>query len=95
MDAAEILNQLTHEKGLPKTALQAASEQRAEIVPVFLREIDSYLALTPAERAEPTPLFFIFHFSGIGERRPRTGRWHACCDVHATRSMTFLETRSR
>jgi hypothetical protein len=64
MDAAEILNQLTHAAGLPKAALQAASELRAEIVPVFLREIDSYLALAPAERAKPTPLFFIFHLLG-------------------------------
>src|SRR5258707_14907489 len=47
MDAGEILDQLTHAEGLPKAALQAASAQRAEMVPVFLREIDSYLALAP------------------------------------------------
>jgi hypothetical protein len=64
MDAAEVLDQLTHADGLPKAALQAASAQRAEMVPVFLREIDSYLALAPAERAMPTPLFFIFHLLG-------------------------------
>jgi len=64
MDAAEILDQLTHAEGLPKAALQAASEQRAEIVPVFLLEIDSFLALAPAERAKPTPLFFVFHLLG-------------------------------
>ena len=64
MDAAEILDQLTREKALPKLALQAASQQRAEMVPLFLTEIDSYLARAPAERAEPTPLFFIFHLLG-------------------------------
>jgi Protein of unknown function (DUF1186)/SEC-C motif len=64
MDPAAILNQLTHRTGLPRAALQAASAQRAEIVPVFLREIDSYLARDPAERDEPTPLFFIFHLLG-------------------------------
>jgi hypothetical protein len=64
MDAAKILDQLTHAEGLPKAALQAASEQRAEIIPIFLREIDSFLALAPAERAKPTPLFFIFHLLG-------------------------------
>jgi uncharacterized protein len=64
MDAAEILDQLTHAEGLPKAALEAASEQRAEIVPVFLREVDSFLALAPAERVKPTPLFFIFHLLG-------------------------------
>jgi hypothetical protein len=64
MDAAEVLDQLTHADGLPKAALQAASAQRAEIAPIFLREIDSYLTLAPAERAKPTPLFFIFHLLG-------------------------------
>ena len=74
MDAAEILDQLTHAEGLPKAALQAASAQRAELVPVFLREIDSYLALESADRAKPTPLFFIFHLLGECERKPPTDR---------------------
>jgi hypothetical protein len=64
MDAAEILDQLRHAEGLPKAALQAASAQRVEMVPAFLHEIDSYLALASAERAKPTPLFFIFHLLG-------------------------------
>jgi hypothetical protein len=70
MDVAEILNQLTHAEGLPKAALQAASAQRIEILLVFVREIDSYLALDSADRAKPTPLFFIFHL--LGEWRERT-----------------------
>ena len=70
MDAAEVLDQLTHADGLPKAALQAASELRAEIVPIFLREIDSYLALDSTDRAKPTPLFFIFHL--LGEWREKT-----------------------
>jgi hypothetical protein len=68
MDAAEILDH-THAKGLPKAALQAATAQRVEIVPVFLLEIDSYFALEPADRAKPTPLCFIFHL--LGEWRER------------------------
>ena len=64
MDATEILDQLTHADGLPKSALQAATAQRAEMVPVFLQEIDSYLALEAADRAKATPLFFIFHLFG-------------------------------
>lgn len=64
MDAAEILDQLTHADGLPKAALHAATAQRSEMVPVFLREIDSYLALEPTDRAKPTPLFFIVHLLG-------------------------------
>src|SRR5580704_4673276 len=70
MDAAEILNQLTDAAGLPKAALQAASEQRAEMVPVFLREIDSYRGLAPADRAKPTPLFFVFHLLGEWREKP-------------------------
>jgi hypothetical protein len=70
MDVAEILDQLTHAEGLPKAALQAASAQRIEMVPVFVREIDSYPALDSADRAKPTPLFFILHL--LGEWRERT-----------------------
>ena len=64
MDAAEILDLLTHAEGLPRTVLQAASAQRVEMVPAFLREIDSFLALGAADRAKMTPLFFIFHLLG-------------------------------
>jgi hypothetical protein len=64
MDAAEILDQLTHAEGLPKAALHAATGQRTQMVPVFLNEIDSYLALGSTDRAKPTPLFFIFHLLG-------------------------------
>jgi hypothetical protein len=64
MDAAAIIAELTHSEGLPKAALQIASSRRAELVPLFLRAIDSYLDLDEAKRAEPTPLFFIFHLLG-------------------------------
>jgi hypothetical protein len=64
MDAGEVLDQLTHAEGLPKAALQAASAQLVEMVPAFLNEIDSYLALDSTDRAKPTPLFFIFHLLG-------------------------------
>ena len=64
MNAVEILNDLTNAAGLPKEALRAASAQPVEMGPEFLREIDSYLALASADRAKPTPLFFIFHLLG-------------------------------
>jgi hypothetical protein len=70
MDAAEIIAQLTYSEGLPKAALAVASSRRAELVPRFLREIDSYLALDEAERVERTPLFFIFHL--LGEWREKS-----------------------
>src|SRR3954454_8007051 len=70
MDPAKILDELTHAEGLPKAALRAASEQQAVMVPLFLAEIEGYLALTPDERARPTPLFFIFHL--LGEWREKS-----------------------
>ena len=44
--------------------MKAASAQRVEMLPLFLEEIEYYLALEPAARAKPTPLFFIFHLLG-------------------------------
>jgi hypothetical protein len=64
MDAAKILHELTYAEGLPREALKAASVQRGEMVSLFLEEIETYLALEPAGRAKPTPLFFIFHLLG-------------------------------
>ena len=58
MDAGAILHELTHIDGLPREALKAASAQRVEMLPHFIEEIETYLALEPAERAKPTPLFF-------------------------------------
>jgi len=70
MDAGAILHELTHAAGLPTEALQAASAQRAELLPKFLRVIQEYLGQEPAARENPTPLFFIFHL--LGEWRERT-----------------------
>jgi hypothetical protein len=64
MDAEEILNELTYAAGLPREALKAATTQRDEVLPLFLREIQTYLALDPAARAKSTPLFFVFHLLG-------------------------------
>jgi len=64
MDAQAILHELVHAEGLPREALKAASAQRVEMLPLFVEEIETYLALEPAARAKPTPLFFIFHLLG-------------------------------
>jgi hypothetical protein len=64
MDAGKILHQLTYAERLPTEALKAASDQRVEMLPLFLDEIENYLALEPAARAKPTPMFFIFHLLG-------------------------------
>ena len=64
MDTTAIIHKLTQAEGLPREALKAASAQRAEMVPVFLKEIEDHLTLKPAARLKPTPLFFIFHLLG-------------------------------
>jgi Protein of unknown function (DUF1186)/SEC-C motif len=64
MDAQAILHELMHAEGLPREALKAASAQRVEMLPLFVEEIETHLALEPAARAKPTPLFFIFHLLG-------------------------------
>jgi hypothetical protein len=64
MDVRAILHELTQAEGLPREALKAASAQRVEMVPVFLKEIEDYLALKPAARSKSTPFFFIFHLLG-------------------------------
>jgi Protein of unknown function (DUF1186)/SEC-C motif len=65
LEPAAILDQFTHEEeDLPRTALLAASARRAEMVPLFLEEVEKYLTISAAERSKPTPLFFIFHLLG-------------------------------
>jgi hypothetical protein len=64
MDARAILRELTDAEGLPREAIAAARARRADMVPLFLAEIEDYLAVDPAARARPTPLFFIFHLLG-------------------------------
>src|SRR6516162_11464173 len=70
MDAEAILHELTYATDLPRVALQAASAQRLELLPKFLGVIEDQLGQEPAARANPTPLFFIFHL--LGEWRERT-----------------------
>ena len=69
MEPEKILYELTFAEGLPREALKAASDQRVEMVPLFVREIEAFRTLEPAARAKPTPLFFIFHL--LGEWRER------------------------
>ena len=64
MEPEKILHELTYADGLPREALKAASAQHGEMLPLFLEEIEAYLAPQPAARGKPTPLFFIFHLLG-------------------------------
>jgi hypothetical protein len=70
MEPEKILHELTHAEGLPRLALKAASAQRDEMLPLFVREIEHFLALDPGARAKPTPLFFVFHL--LGEWREKS-----------------------
>jgi hypothetical protein len=63
-DAGKTLHQLTYAEGLPTEALKAASDQRVEMVPLFVQEIQHFLSLDPGARAKSTSLFFIFHLLG-------------------------------
>jgi hypothetical protein len=78
MDAEAILRELTYAEGLPREALKAASAQRAEMLPLFLNEIETYLALKPVARAKPTPLFSFSISSPSGGKRPLNDRWRVC-----------------
>jgi hypothetical protein len=64
--------------------LIAASERRAEMLPLFLAEIDRYLAGDAAERSKPTPLLFIFHL--LGEWRETSAYRQGWCEAIPRRS---------
>lgn len=65
MTPNDILRQLADADGLPRDALRAAAEQRAEMVPLFLAQIEGYLAAKAGQRAKKSrALFFIFHLLG-------------------------------
>ncbi|HJQ56867.1 MAG TPA: DUF1186 domain-containing protein, partial [Vineibacter sp.] len=60
MNIAQILVDLDHAEGLPRDALRAATEHRAELVP---RLIDAFETYTPEDGDEPL-LFFGFLLLG-------------------------------
>jgi hypothetical protein len=70
MDASVILQELTYAEGLPKEALRAATELRAELTPLFLDEVEKYLAASSEDRDDPSPVFFIFYL--LGEWREKS-----------------------
>lgn len=64
MEPSAILSALTEADDLPRAALRAAADARAEMIPLFVGEIERWLAAPAAERAGATPLFYIFHLLG-------------------------------
>ncbi len=63
MDAAEILSALREARELPKAALIAATQRRAEMTPVLLRELEEFLA-APGDMTRASSVFFLFHLFG-------------------------------
>jgi hypothetical protein len=49
---------------LPKRALRAASRRRAEMLPLFLTEVEKFVAASPKARLTATPVLFIFFLLG-------------------------------
>jgi Protein of unknown function (DUF1186)/SEC-C motif len=64
MEPAAILDELMRSEDLPKDALRAATERRADMVPLFVEQIENYLQTGAAGRGNDAPLFFIFHLLG-------------------------------
>jgi hypothetical protein len=61
MEAFAIISELAGSKGLPRAALRAASAQREEMAPIFIAEMERYIAADPDDRIRPDALFFMFH----------------------------------
>jgi hypothetical protein len=64
MEPTAIIHELTHSKRLPREALKAAAERRAELAPILINEIEAYLSLPADQRAASTPVFYAFHLLG-------------------------------
>ena len=64
MDIARIVHEMTFYEGLPVEAIRAADANRQAVLPVFMAEIERYLAANADDRTKPNPLFFIFHLLG-------------------------------
>jgi hypothetical protein len=62
MESAEILRALRDAQELPKAALAAATDRRAEMTPLLLAELDAFLASPGTEPARA--VFFLFHLFG-------------------------------
>jgi Protein of unknown function (DUF1186)/SEC-C motif len=64
MEPAAILDELIRSDDLPREALRAAAERRADMVPLFVQQIENYLRTGAGAYEADAPLFFIFHLLG-------------------------------
>ena len=56
MKPSDILRQMSGADGLAREALRAAAERRAEVLPLFLEQVEGYLAADATERTKRRPL---------------------------------------
>ncbi len=64
MDPAAILDELLRSQDLPREALRAAAARRADMVPLFVDRIETYLQTGTTGQTGDAPFFFIFHLLG-------------------------------
>ena len=64
MEPSAILDQLIKSEDLPREALRAATERRAEMVPLLVAKIESYIGTGEVDPTAQPQLFFIFHLLG-------------------------------
>jgi Protein of unknown function (DUF1186)/SEC-C motif len=65
MEPAAIIDHLLHSEDLPREALRAARERRADMVPLLIEQIENYVSADDAAKPKGNaPLFFIFHLLG-------------------------------
>jgi hypothetical protein len=60
LDAQAIIRELNDSHGLPRKALAAATAGRETLAPLFIAEIEKYIA-HPDQRTEPDAIFFMVH----------------------------------
>jgi hypothetical protein len=70
MDVQQILERLSNDEGLPVEAIRAAEADRAAVIPAFLQAVEQYVSGDETARAEPWPIFFIFHLLGSWREKP-------------------------
>ena len=92
MEPAAILERLTASEELPRDALRAASDRRADMVPLFVERIESYVATASAEQ-ESRALFLIFHL--LGEWREEGDPFGGCSAIYCNKLDNGGETTNR
>ena len=87
MEPAAILEQLTYSDDLPRDALRAAAELRADMVPLFVERIENYVAADAAKRESRGLSSSFFTSWAIGGKPRPTTPSRASCAAHPNKSM--------